>query len=153
MRAALPASPRSTGTCYAPRGMRPGVVGLLPGDPAKITAAHAEANRALGFTGASLTLSQPADVPTEALDHARTVLAAHGLRVAQSNARYPALAHPHGAARREGIKPAQAACRAAGRLRAVYQLIRPASLNPTGDWRPHRDIHLPETQARLVESL
>src|SRR5687768_14326863 len=131
MSAVLPTSPRSTSTCYAPRAMRPGVVGLLPGDPAKITAEHAKAVRALGFTGASITLSQPADTPTEALDHARTVLADHGLRVAQSNARYPALVHPDDATRREGVRLAQAACRAAGRLRAVYQLIRPGSLNPT----------------------
>ena len=133
--------------------MRPGVVGLLPGDPAKITAEHAQAVRALGFTGASITLSQPADVPREALDHARTVLADHGLRVAQSNARYPALVHPDDATRREGVRLAQAACRAAGRLKAAYQLIRPGSLSPAGDWRPHRDNHTPETNARLVESL
>jgi sugar phosphate isomerase/epimerase len=133
--------------------MRPGVVGLLPGDPAKITVEHAKAVRALGFTGASVTLSQPADVPIEALDHARTVLADQGLRVAQSNARYPALVHPDEMTRREGIRLAQAACRAAGRLRAVYQLIRPGSLNPTGDWRPHKDNHTAETHARLIESL
>src|SRR5688572_19762631 len=109
----FPASPRSTGTCYAPRAMRPGVVGLLPGDPAKITPEHAQAVRALGFTGASITLSQPADVPTAALDHARSVLADQGLRVAQSNARYPALVHPDEAMRQEGIRLAQAAVRAA----------------------------------------
>ena len=41
---------------------------MLPGDPAKVTAEHARAIRTLGFTGASLSLSQPADVPVEALD-------------------------------------------------------------------------------------
>jgi sugar phosphate isomerase/epimerase len=133
--------------------MRPGVVGLLPGDPAKITPEHAQAVRALGFTGASISLSNPADVSTAALDHARSVLADHGLRIAQCNARYPALVHPDEATRKEGIRLAQAAVRAAARVKAVYQLIRPGSLNPTGDWRPHRDNHTPETNARLVQSL
>ncbi|MGI8423882.1 MAG: sugar phosphate isomerase/epimerase family protein [Chloroflexota bacterium] len=133
--------------------MRPGVVGLLPGDPAKITPEHAKAVRALGFTGASVNLSAPADVPDDALRSARSVLADEGIRIAQSNARYPALVQPDAATRREGIRLAQAACRAAGKLNAVYQLIRPGSLNPTGDWRPHRDNHTPETNARLIESL
>ena len=133
--------------------MRPGVVGLLPGDPANITPEHAQTVRSLGFTGASVTLSQPAEIPTDALDHARTVLADQGLRIAQSNARYPALVHPDESTRQEGIRLAQAAVRAAGRLKAVYQLIRPGSLNPSGDWRPHRDNHTPETNARLVKSL
>jgi len=133
--------------------MRPGVVGLLPSDPAQISSDHARRVRELGFTGASVMLTHPAEVPASALDHARDVLAAEGVRVAQSNANYPGLVNPDSAARAEGVRLAQAACRAAARLRAVYQLIRPGSLNASGHWRPHRDNHTTETQARLVESL
>jgi sugar phosphate isomerase/epimerase len=133
--------------------MRPGVVGFLPGDPAKITAEHARLVRQHGFTGASVTLGQPDQVEAAALDNARAVLDGEGVRVCQSNARYPALVHPDAATRAEGVRLAQVACRAAGRLGAVYQLIRPGSLNPSGDWRPHRDNHTVETRDRLIDSL
>jgi sugar phosphate isomerase/epimerase len=133
--------------------MRPGVVGFLPGNPAQITAEHARRVREHGFTGASVMLGQPDQVDTAALDNARTVLAGEGVRVCQSNARYPALVHPDPATRAEGVRLAQAACRAAKRLDAVYQLIRPGSLNAAGDWRPHRDNHTPETRDRLIDSL
>ena len=133
--------------------MRPGVVGLLPSDPAQIGAAQARRVRELGFTGASVMLTHPAEVPGAALDHARKVLEDEGLRVAQCNANYPGLVNADAAVRAEGVRLAQAACRGAARLRAVYQLIRPGSLNPSGHWRPHRDNHTAETQARLVESL
>ncbi|HEU5315035.1 MAG TPA: sugar phosphate isomerase/epimerase family protein, partial [Chloroflexota bacterium] len=131
----------------------PGVVGLLPNDPGAITADHARRVRELGFTGASVMLAHPTEVSPQALDNARDVLADHGIRVAQSNASYPVLVHPNEATRAEGIRQAQAACRSAARLRAVYQLIRPGSLSPAGAWRPHRDNHTRETQDRLVSSL
>ncbi len=98
-------------------------------------------------------LGQPDQVEPAALEQARAVLAEEGVRVCQSNARYPALVHPDPVTRAEGVRLAQAACRAAARLDAAYQLIRPGSLNPTGDWRPHRDNHTTETRDRLVESL
>jgi sugar phosphate isomerase/epimerase len=133
--------------------MRPGVVGFLPGDPAKITSEHAKRVRDEGFTGCSVMLNEPDAVPEGVLDTARSILADAGLRVAQCNASYPALVHPDDAVRAEGVRLAQAAVRGAGRLNAVYQLIRPGSLNESGNWRPHRDNHTPETQARLVRSL
>jgi sugar phosphate isomerase/epimerase len=133
--------------------MRPGVVGLLPNDPAAITAEHARRVRELGFTGASVMLAQPDQVRGEALDNARDVLADHGIRVAQSNANYPVLVHPDESVRAEGVRQAQAACRGAARLKAVYQLIRPGSLSAAGAWRPHRENHTRETQDRLVGSL
>jgi len=133
--------------------MRPGVVGFMPGDPAKITPQHARRVREAGFTGASVTLAQPDQVSDQALRNAKAILDGAGLRVAQCNANYPGLVTVDGAIRAEGVRLAQAACRAAGKLNAVYQLIRPGSLNPTGHWRPHRDNHTAETQARLVDSL
>jgi sugar phosphate isomerase/epimerase len=138
---------------YAPRTMRPGVAGLLPGDPAKITEEHVKRLRAHGFTGCSVHVPDPDAASSEELDRVRRLLADHGVRVAQANANYPALVHSDAAQRAEGVRQAQQACRAAARLGAVYQLIRPGSLNPTGNWRPHRENHTPETTARLVDSL
>ena len=133
--------------------MRPGVVGLLPGNPAEITAEHARRLRGHGFTGASVHIQDPATFRPEDVSHARTVLAGEGIRVAQANANYPALVHSDDTQRAEGIRLARQACRAARLLDAVYLLIRPGSLNPAGSWRPHRENHAEATAHRLVESL
>ncbi len=133
--------------------MRSGVVGLLPGDPAQITAAHAAVIRDLGFTGASVMLPDPDGVSKDVLANARQVLADSGVHVAQANARYPSLVHADPERRAEGIRLAQRACVGAHVLDADFLLIRPGSLNLTGDWRPHPGNHTAETEARLVASL
>src|SRR5438067_1613048 len=116
--------------------MRPGVVGLLPGDPAAITAEHARRLRGQGFTGASVQIRDLDTFREEDLTRARGILAGEGVRVAQANASYPALVHADAAQRAEGVRLARRACHAARLLDAVYLLIRPGSLNPAGDWRP-----------------
>ena len=133
--------------------MRSGVVGLLPNIPAEITPAHAARLRKLGFTGASVMIVAPDAISESDLEHAREVLGADGIRVAQTNARYPALVHADEKERREGIRLASMACRAARILDSVYLLIRPGSLSPNGDWRPHRDNHASPTIDRLIDSL
>jgi sugar phosphate isomerase/epimerase len=133
--------------------MRPGVVGLLPGDPGQITPEHARRIRACGFTGASVMIADPDSCPPASLVRARDVLAAEGVRVAQANARYPSLVHPDEARRAEGVRLAQRACAAARRLDAVFLLIRPGSLHPGGDWRPHPANHAAATCERLIDSL
>lgn len=133
--------------------MRSGVVGLLPGNPADVTPEHSRRLRELGFTGASIFVADPDSFRPDDLVHARTVLAEQGIRVAQANARYPALVHPDGERRAEGVRLARRACRAARQLDAVYLLIRPGSHNHGGDWRPHRDNHTPAAIERLIESL
>ncbi len=136
-----------------PVNMRPGVVGLLPGDPAAITAEHARRLREHGFTGASVQIRDLDAFREEDMASARSVLAAEGVRVAQANANYPALVHPDPAQRAEGVRLARRACRAARLLDAVYLLIRPGSLNPAGNWRPHRENHTPAATERLIDSL
>jgi len=133
--------------------MRPGVVGLLPGRPAEITAEHARRLRETGFTGASVQIQDPDTFKADDLSHARTLLAAEGVRVAQANANYVALVHPDEGQRAAGVQQARRACRAARILDAVYLLIRPGSLNPSGNWRPHRDNHSEATRERLIDSL
>lgn len=125
----------------------------MPGDVTKITVEHARRLRDHGFTGCSVHVPEPDHVRDEDLDRVRELLRDHGVRVAQANANYPALVHADSALRAEGVRQAQLACRAARRLDAVYQLIRPGSLSQAGNWRPHRDNHAPETAERLVDSL
>jgi sugar phosphate isomerase/epimerase len=133
--------------------MRAGVVGLLPGDPAAITDEHARRIRALGFTGASISIRNPDEYREEDLVRARTVLAAHGVAVAQANANYPGLVHPDPAQRAEGVRLLSRTCGAARLLDARFLLVRSGSVNPAGHYAPHRENHTPETGARLIDSL
>ena len=133
--------------------MRSGVGGLLLGDPAQITSAHAAVIRDLGFTGASVMLPDPEGVSKEVLTYARQTLADAGVHVARANARYPSIVDADPERRAEGIRLAQRACVGAHVLNADFLLIRPCSLNLTGDWRPHPSNHTAETEARLVDSL
>lgn len=133
--------------------MRPGVSGLLPGDPKQITEAHARRIRELGFTGCSVRLPQPDDIEPAALDRVRALLSDHGVRVAESGATYPALVHPDETARAAAIRQVQTAVRGAKHLDAIYFLIRSGSLNLGGNYWPHRDNHTAQTEARLVDSL
>ncbi|MBI3972269.1 MAG: sugar phosphate isomerase/epimerase [Chloroflexi bacterium] len=126
---------------------------MLPGDPGAITGDDAARLRALGFAGASITVRDPDSFDDAALVRARTVLADHGIRVAQANASYPALVHPDEAQRAEGIRLVQRACRAARVLDAVFLLVRSGSVNPGGNYWPHRENHTPETRDRLIDSL
>lgn len=133
--------------------MRAGVVGLLPGRPEAITAEHVARLRELGFSGASISVGDPSAVRADDLVQARDVLAGGGVRVAQANAAYPALVHPDETERARGIRLAQQACRAARLLDAVFLLIRSGSVNPDGNYFPHRENHLPQTVDRLIDSL
>jgi sugar phosphate isomerase/epimerase len=133
--------------------MLPGVVGMLPNDPAEITTAHARAIRALGFVGASVMLLDPDSVDPATLRRARQVLADEGVAVVQANARYPSLVSDDPARRAEGVRLASRACHGARILEADFLLIRPGSLNLGGDWRPHPANHTGATEARLIESL
>jgi sugar phosphate isomerase/epimerase len=133
--------------------MRAGVVGLLPPQPRDVTPQHTAALRALGFSGASVSIGDPSEVRPADLVHAREVLAAAGIRVAQVNAAYPALVHPAAAQRARGVRLVQDACRAARQLDAVFLLVRSGSVNPGGNYFPHRENHSPATVDRLIESL
>jgi sugar phosphate isomerase/epimerase len=133
--------------------MRAGVVGLLPPRPGDVSEAHVGALRALGFTGASVSLGVPGEVPEADLVHAREVLAAGGIRVAQASATYPPLVHPDGAERARAVELLARACRQARALEAVYLLVRSGSVNLGGNYYPHRENHAPATADRLVEGL
>src|SRR5436189_6021771 len=110
--------------------MRPGVVGLLPGDPAAITVEHARRLRAQGFTGASVQINDQEQFREADLARGRNILAGEGVRVAQANASYPALVHPDAAQRAEGVRLARRACNAAHVPTPGTLLLRPASSIP-----------------------
>jgi sugar phosphate isomerase/epimerase len=133
--------------------MRAGVVGLLPRHPRDVSEAHVRALRDLGFTGASVGLGVPGEVPPADLVRARDVLAAGGVRVAQANAAYPPLVHPDEAERRRAVELVSRACAQARTLDAVYLLVRSGSVNLGGNYYPHRENHTQATADRLIDSL
>jgi sugar phosphate isomerase/epimerase len=138
---------------YAPPAMRAGVVGLLPRHPREVSPEHVRVLRGLGFSGASIGLGVPGEVPQQDLVQAREVLAAGGIRVAQASASYPPLVHPDEGQRREAIELVRRACAEARALDAVYLLVRSGSVNPGGNYYPHRENHTPATTERLIDSL
>lgn len=133
--------------------MRAGVVGLLPHRPGEVSEADVRALRALGFSGASISLGTPGEVPAEDLRHAREVLAAGGIRIAQTSASYPPLVHPDAAERGRAIELVKRACAQAATLDTVYLLVRSGSVNLGGNYYPHRENHSAATADRLVDSL
>jgi sugar phosphate isomerase/epimerase len=126
---------------------------MVPGDPSKITEEHCRRLRALGFTGAQVSIPHPGEIDAAPLQQARALLAGHGIRVAQASAAYPALVSADEDVRQEAIRLARGACRGARLLDAVFLLIRSGSLNPAGNYAPHRDNHSAQTAQRLIDSL
>ncbi len=132
--------------------MRAGVAGFLPNDPAAIDRAAAESLRALGFSGASVVLPDPATCGEAEMVRVRETLAGSGIAVAQVNPRYHALVGPEDV-RHAGLAALRAACRCARWLQADNVYVRPGSLNPRGPWLPHPGNTRQETLDQLVDSL
>ena len=124
-----------------------------PATPGTSPRTHVRALRGLGFSGASIGLGVPGEVPQADLLQAREVLAAGGIRVAQASASYPPLVHPDEGQRREAIELVRRACAQARALDAVYLLVRSGSVNLGGNYYPHRENHTPATAERLIDSL
>ena len=133
--------------------MRPGVVGLIPDEPARIDAAAALRVRELGFRGVSVLLGDPGAASAAELRRARQVLTDGGVAVAQANGRYASLVDPSPEVRRAGIRGLVAHVRSARALCAETLYVRPGGLNPQGPWWPHPEHHRRETFERAVQSL
>ena len=126
---------------------------MLPHRPGDVSEAHVHTLQGLGFSGASISLGVPGEVPEADLRHAREVLGAGGIRVAQANAAYPPLVHPDESERSRAVELVKRACAAAATLDAVYLLVRSGSVNLGGNYFPHRENHTPATADRLIDSL
>jgi sugar phosphate isomerase/epimerase len=133
--------------------MRPAVVGFLPGDVKLIDDEVARKVKNEGFSGVSLFLQDPYSVSEEELVRIRTLLADHGLSVAQCNARYECLINPNEELRKQGVRTLGRACWAAKTLSAGTMYVRPGSISSAGHWMPHPENHHPRTVERLILSL
>jgi sugar phosphate isomerase/epimerase len=116
--------------------VKPGVVGYVPSDPARITPEVARMIRAHGYVGTTVRILAPLEVDDETLRRAGQTLRDGGVEVVQCNPAYEMLVDPDDARRALGIQQLQAAARCARLLGAHNTYIRPGSLSPHGAWRP-----------------
>lgn len=108
----------------------------------------------LGFKGVGAHLHAPVETISDAtIATARGVVADHGLVWLQVWGQYPSIISPDENVRQAGIAELRRLCALNAKLGVPGVGVRPTSLNPRGDWWPHPDNHLPETEDRLVRSL
>jgi sugar phosphate isomerase/epimerase len=133
--------------------VRPGVVGYVPADPARITPETASTIRSHGFVGTTVRVLAPLEADPEALRRAGQTLRDGGVEVVQCNPQYEMLVDPIESRRQLGIRQLQAAAACARRLGAHNTYVRPGSLSPAGAWKPHPENTRLRTIERLVDSL
>ena len=134
--------------------MRWAAAGLIPADPAAMTPEVARGIREMGFSGASWHLVGRDAWPVVAMREMARRLAEAGVMLAQLlPPAHPSLVAPDPAVRREGVEQMIALVAIARQIGAGNLYVRPGSVSPAHAWSTHADNHLPETRARLVESL
>src|SRR3989442_12073197 len=133
--------------------MRPGVVGYVPGDPARISPEVARTIQGHGYLGTTVRILAPLEADETALRQAGQTLRDGGVEVVQCNPQYEMLVDPDESRRKLGIRQLQAAARCARLLGAHNTYIRPGSLSPLGAWRPYPGNNHLTTIERLVAAL
>jgi sugar phosphate isomerase/epimerase len=140
--------------------MRIGVVeGPVPHDIDLVTERLGGKLLELGFTGIFAhfgydgSAAEPEDLDRAKCAHARDLLAAYGVRVAQSWTWDVNFIHPDKDVRTRDLVRLRGAAEVARALGADGMTSGGGSHNPRGIFWPHPDNHTAATQARLVESL
>ncbi len=134
--------------------MKIGLLGLINSDLSDVSYEKLRFATELGFHGIGAHLSVPADaVRAEVAARIPALFEAQGLPFLQLWGPYPCIISPDDSIRAAGVRGAQEIVKLAARLGVKEAGVRPTSLNPRGDWWPHRDNYLPETEACLVKSL
>lgn len=135
--------------------MRLGVVGMCS-DFRTVTAEELSNIKALDFTGVSFHFRSAdiPNVPADAVQRCAHLLGVAQLTLVQFGITYDeCLFHPDAAIRAAGIASVVRGMSTAVALGAQHYLFRPGSLNPDGAWTSHRDNYLPESMARLIDTL
>jgi sugar phosphate isomerase/epimerase len=134
--------------------MRWAAAGLIPADPAAVTPSVAGKIREMGFGGASWHLVGIDAWPVAAMREMAQRLADAGVALAQLlPPPHPSLAAPDPVVRRAGVEQMIALVSIARQIGAGNLYVRPGSAGGAHAWSTHPENHLPETRARLVESL
>ncbi|MEO6063248.1 MAG: sugar phosphate isomerase/epimerase family protein [Thermoflexales bacterium] len=134
--------------------MKIAVQGVFNTDLRDVTYGNARFIAELGFKGIGAHINVPAESISEAtIAAARGHVADQGLAWLQLWGKYPCIISPDESVRRAGIAQVREICALTARLGVPGVGVRPTSLNPRGDWWPHPDNYLPQTEDRLVGSL
>src|SRR5690349_20186578 len=108
----------------------------------------------LGFLSLGAKLTVPARTITDEMaEHVRKTYADQNMPIMQVWGPYPCIISPDESIRKAGVEGARDLVKMAVKLGIRESGVRPTSLNPRGDWFPHRDNYKPETEDRLVKSL
>jgi sugar phosphate isomerase/epimerase len=130
------------------------VQGIFTTDLSEVTYERVRFASELGFKGFGAHINVPAEqIPIARIDTARARLADQDMALLQVWGAYPSIISPDESVRRAGVAQVHALCKLCARVGAPGVGVRPTSLNPRGDWWPHADNYLPETEDRLVGSL
>ncbi len=134
--------------------MRIAVQGVFSTDLRDVTSVNARLIAELGFTGIGAHIRVPAETISDAtIAAARGHIADQGLTWLQLWGRYPCIISPDERVRQDGVAQVREMCALTAKLGVPGVGVRPTSLNPRGDWWPHPDNYLPQTEDRLVRSL
>lgn len=134
--------------------MKIAVQGVFNTDLRDVTYGNARMIAELGFTGIGAHINVPAESISEAtIGAARGHIADQGLTWLQLWGKYPCIISPDERVRQAGIAQVREMCALTAKLGVPGVGVRPTSLNPRGDWWPHPDNYLPQTEDRLVRSL
>lgn len=134
--------------------MKIGLLGLFTTDLTDVTYNRLRFAADLGFHGVGAHLNVPADTVSDAVAaNARAIFADQNMPFMQVWGPYPCIISPDESVRRAGVEGARAIVRLAAKMGVKESGVRPTSLNPRGDWWPHRDNYKPEIEDRLVKSL
>ncbi len=134
--------------------MKIGLLGLFMSDLTDVTYNNVRWAAELGFHGIGAHLTVPASAVTDkTAAQARAVFADQDMPFLQLWGPYPCIISPDESVRQAGVAGAREIVQLAAKMGVPESGVRPTSLNPRGEWWPHPDNYMPETEDRLVRSL
>ena len=134
--------------------MKLGIAGLLPRSLYDLDAAAFKCVREMGFAGAAFNVAEsPAQIATAQAREAGHVIAGEGIDLVEYGQYQTTLIDPNEDVRVANIAQLRETCRVAAALGCPAVIAGTGSLNPAGQWFPHRENHAPATTDRLIASL
>lgn len=134
--------------------MKIGLLGLIWSDWSDVDYNRLRFAVELGFHGVGAHLTVPArTISDERAAAVRQVFDDQRVPLLQIWGPYPCIITPDEDARKAGVEGARDIVRLAAKMGVAESGVRPTSLNPRGDWWPHKDNYSQAAEDRLVRSL
>ncbi len=134
--------------------MKIGLLGLIWSDWSDVDYNRLRYAAELGFHGVGAHLTVPArTISDERAAAVRQVFDDQRIPLLQIWGPYPCIITPDEEVRKAGVEGARDIVRLAAKMGVGESGVRPTSLNPRGDWWPHKDNYSQAAEDRLVRSL